>query len=83
MNYLRCMLPVLAGAGLAGCVAYPAPGPAYVGPPPVGYAPPVYGYVAPPPVYYGPPPVIVTPGIGLDFYWGPRGYGGRPYRRRW
>ena len=75
---------------LGGCAVYPdgslgplPPGPpvAYA-PPPVGYAPPAYGY-PPPPVYYAPPPVVVTPQIGLGFYWGPRGYYGRPYRRHW
>lgn len=48
----RLLLPVLAGLGLAGCVAYPAPPPprpVYVAPAPV-YAPP------PPPVYAPPPP---------------------------
>ena len=39
----RLMLPLLAVAGLAGCVAYPQE--------PVAYAP-----AAPPPAYYAPPP---------------------------
>jgi hypothetical protein len=49
MTIPRPWLPVLAGIGLAGCVAYPAP---------VAYAPP------PRPVYVGPPPpaaVYVAP----------------------
>lgn len=70
---------------------YAAPLPAYA---PPAYAPPPYGYAgAAPgaPIYYvppaPPPPVVVTPSIGLGFYWGPcgtyggRGYWGRPYRR--
>lgn len=45
-------LAAFAGLGLAGCVAYPAPGP--YGPPPA----PVYVAPAPPPppVYVAPPP---------------------------
>jgi hypothetical protein len=78
----------------------PVPPPGIYAPPPgppVGYAPPVYGYEgASPgaPIYYvppPPPPVVVSPSIGLGFYWGPRGYyggrgyWGRPYShgRRW
>ena len=53
MTIRRMLLPVLAGAGVAGCVAYPAPV-AYAPPPP-----PARVYVAPPPpaaVYVAPPP---------------------------
>lgn len=46
------LVPLLAGLGLAGCVAYPAPPP---GPPPMVYAPaPVVA--PPPPVYVAPAP---------------------------
>jgi hypothetical protein len=98
---MRRFLAVMAlPALLAGCAVYPdgslgplppaAPAGVYVPPPPVAYAPPVYGYGDAPPVYYmppAPPPVVVSPSIGLGFYWGPRGYyggrgyWGRPYRR--
>lgn len=51
MMLRRLVLPVLAGAGLAGCVAYPAP---------VAYAPPPRPvYVAPPAAYVAPPPARV------------------------
>lgn len=102
---MRLPLPVaVLAASLGGCAVYPdgtlgplppvppVPPAAYYAPPPVAYAPPVYAtgegvpvYVVPPP-----PPVVVSPSIGLGFYWGPRGwwgpgYYGRPhYRgRRW
>jgi len=90
------MQRILAAAAVAmllgSCAVYPdgslgplppAPPAAVYPPPPVGYAPPVYGYAEGPPVYVAPPPVVVTPQIGLGFYWGPRGYWGRPYRRHW
>jgi hypothetical protein len=59
MMFRRLLLPILAGAGLAGCVAYPAP---------VEYAPP-----PPRPVYIAPPPpaaVYVQPRPRR--YWVPR-----------
>lgn len=57
MPLRRILLSVAAGAGLAGCVAYPEP---------VAYAPPPHRpvYVAPPPVYVAPrppPSVYVAP----------------------
>jgi hypothetical protein len=55
----RLLLPILAGAGLAGCVAYQEPvGVGYVPPPPRPYYAPPPVYAAPPPsrVYVRPPP---------------------------
>lgn len=46
MTKHRLLLPVLAALGLAGCVAYPAPG---YGPPPRAV------YAGPPSAYYAPP----------------------------
>ncbi|WP_211861558.1 hypothetical protein [Neoroseomonas soli] len=57
MMRTRLILPLLAGLGLGGCVAYPAP---------VAYAPqpgPVYAYPPPAAVYGAPPPAR---------YWVPR-----------
>lgn len=56
MMWTRALLPLAAGVGLAGCVAYPAPG-GYVPAPAPYYAPPPRAYVAPPPrAYVAPPP---------------------------
>jgi hypothetical protein len=56
MMWMRTLLPPLAGIGLAGCVAYPAPV-AYAPPPGPYHAPPPRVYVAPPPrAYVAPPP---------------------------
>jgi hypothetical protein len=96
---LPLAVPVLA-ALLGGCAVYPdgtlgplppVPTAGYYAPPPVAYAPPIYATGEGVPVYVAPPPpVVVSPSIGLGFYWGPRGwwgpgYYGRPhYRgRRW
>jgi hypothetical protein len=64
------------------------PGVGYVGyaPPPV-YAVPSYDvptYAAPPPYYYAPAPVYYRPAyygpsVSLGFFFGGRGYYGRPY----
>ncbi|WP_198371600.1 hypothetical protein [Roseomonas rosulenta] len=64
MMLRRLFLPVLAGAGLAGCVAYQEP---------VAYAPPPRPvYVAPPPVYVAPPPARVYVQPRPRRYWVPR-----------
>ena len=70
-------LPPAAPAG----VYVPPPAPA------VPYAPPAYAYPGGEgaSVYYVPPaapPVVVSPSIGLGFYWGPRGYWGPGYYGR-
>jgi len=57
MNGKGFLIPVLAGFGLAGCVAYPAPPP---------YAPP------PRPVYAGPPPPVYVAPPPRRRYWVPR-----------
>lgn len=74
MTFRLMLLPMLAGLGLAGCVAYPSgppPGPVYAPGPPIVAGPP--------------PPVYVEPVQRRQRVWVPGRCDryGRCYRGRW